>query len=84
MGAYGVSTAAGGPYLNVSKVANLGIVVNPDVYADYMDTYQAGAGYVGEVAWIPQDNTPLITSGYNFVPSNIVSDYYMALSNNYS
>ena len=49
-----------------------------------MDTYQAGAGYVGEVTWVPQTDTPLTTSGYNFVPSNIVTDYYTALNTNYA
>jgi len=54
MGTYATSSTTEGPYLNVSKTTATGVVANTDVYHDYMDTYQAGAGYVGEVAWIPQ------------------------------
>jgi len=55
MGTFAVSSATEGPYLNVIKTtATAGLTANPDMYANYMDTYQAGAGYVGEVAWIPQ------------------------------
>jgi hypothetical protein len=81
LGAYPVSTNTDGPYLNVVKtaVSASGILANTDVYNNYMDTYQAGAGYIGEVSWIPQNDTPLITSGYNYVPSFIVTDYYAAL-----
>jgi hypothetical protein len=87
LGDYPASSGIGGPYLNVVKTAataGIGILANTDVYNNYMDTYQAGAGYIGEVAWIPQTDNPLTASGYNYVPSNIITDYYSDLKSIYS
>jgi hypothetical protein len=71
MGTYDVTE---GPFLNPIKTivsgGPAGFSGNSDAYHDYMDTHNAGAGYIGEVAWVDENFI------YQYVPSNIISDLY--------
>lgn len=73
--------------LNGGTTATAGVAIADQTVAlwvDHGDTDLHLAGYVGEVAWLPQDDTPLKTTGYNYIPSGAVLLTYDALASNYA
>lgn len=80
----GTFTATDGPFLNPEYLGMSGWSKSNDVFNDFGNTNNFAAGYIGEVAWYPQSDTPLITSGNEYYPSSYYFDQMAALTTNYN